>query len=158
MTTTVVVQYYSSIMKLLTPSIQFFLQLAKTQNVVGQRLDRALGGLSLSEFLILLELEQAPHGQLSRIALAERIGVTASGITKLLLPMMKIHLIRDGKKSDDARVRSVEATAAGREKMHDEIARLQYLVDELLPEGSKREAEAFTNNLRDIVKRAGGSR
>lgn len=139
-------------------SITFFLQLAKTQNSVGYRFDRALGGLSLTEFLVLWQLEQAPNHQLLRIELAEQIGVTASGITKILLPMMKVHLIKDGKASDDARVRSVEATAAGREKMQDEMVRLQFLVDELLPEGSKREAEAFINNLKDIAKRAGGSR
>lgn len=145
-------------MKHLSPSIQFFLQLAKTQNALTNRFDRGLGGLSLTEFIVLSELEQSPTQQLRRIELAEALGVTSSGISKILLPMMKIHLLRDGKKSDDARVRSVEATAAGREKLHDEMVRLQFLVDELLPEGSKREAEAFTNNLRDIAKRAGGSR
>lgn len=152
--TTVVFKY----MKHPSLSISFFLQLAKTQNIVGYRFDRALGGLSLTEFLVLYQLEQAPNRQLSRIELAEQVGVTASGITKILLPMMKVHLIKDGKTSDDARVRSVEATAAGREKMQNEMDRLQFLVDELLPEGSKREAEAFINNLKAIAIRAGGSR
>lgn len=145
-------------MKHLTLSIQFFLQLAKTQNALTNRFDRALGGLSLTEFLVLTELELSPTKQLRRIELAEALGVTSSGISKILLPMMKVHLIKDGKTSDDARVRSVEATAAGREKMHDEMVRLQFLVDELLPEGSKREAEAFINNLKAIAIRAGGSR
>jgi len=142
-------------MKHLTLSIQFFLQLAKTQNALTNRFDRALGGLSLTEFLVLTELEHSPTKQLRRIELAEALGVTSSGISKILLPMMKIHLVKDGKASDDARVRSVEVTAAGREKLEDEMARLQYLVDELLPEGSKREAEAFINNLKAIATRAG---
>ncbi len=141
-------------MKHLTLSMQFFVQLAKTQGILANRFDRALGGLGFSEFLILLHLEQAPSKQLRRIELAEALGVTASGITRLLLPMQKVHLIKDGKASDDARVRSVEATPAGREKLHHEIERLQFLVDEILPEGTKREAEAFINNLKDISARA----
>lgn len=141
-------------MKHLTLSIQFFLQMAKTQYALTTRFDRALGGLSLTEFLVLAELEQSATKQLRRIELADALGVTSSGMSKILAPMKKIHIIKDGSDTSDARVRSVEATAAGREKFYDELKRIQFLVDELLPEGSRREAEAFINNLVAIAARA----
>ncbi len=141
-------------MKHLTPSIQFFLQLAKTQSRLTNRFDRALGGLSLTEFLVLFSLEQAPDRQLSRIALAEQVGLTASGITRILLPMAKIHLVKDGKAADDARVRMVEATAAGREKIHDELIRLGYIADELLLKTSKETLSSMTQLLKDLGGRA----
>lgn len=140
----------------LTPSTKFFIQLAKTQARLSYRFDRALGGLGFTEFLILLALEEAPGKELSRIALAQEIGFTASGITRLLLPMHKVHLVTDGASTGDARVRMVKATAAGKEKLADEMKRLQFLTDELLPEGSKREAEHFTKHLKDIAGRAAG--
>ncbi len=138
----------------LSPSTSFFIQLAKSQAILSYRFDRALGGLGFTEFLILLQLDQAPGGQLSRIALAENIGLTASGITRVLLPMAKVHLVKDGKASDDARVRSVEATAAGKQKLADEIARLKFLTDDLVLKNTHKELERIADVLRDIAGRA----
>ncbi len=143
-------------MKHLTPAIEFFVQLGKTQARLTNRFDRALGGLSFTELLVLLHLEQAPGRQLRRVDLAEQIGLTASGITRILLLMAKIHLVKDGKTTDDARVRTVEATAAGREKLHDELARLAFLTEDLLPSGHKHELAAMTAMLREIGGRAMG--
>lgn len=141
-------------MKHLSSPVQLFIQLAKTQSRLTNRFDRALGGLSLTEFLVLLSLEQAPDRQLSRIALAEHVGLTASGITRILLPMAKVHLVKDGKATDDARVRTVEATAAGREKLNDELVRLGYLADELLPAGKTKDLHAMTEFLKELSGRA----
>ena len=141
-------------MKYLPVTIEFFIQLAKTQSRLTNRFDRALGGLSLTEFLVLLSLEQAPDRQLRRIELAEQVGLTASGITRILLPMAKIHLVKDGKVSDDARVRTVEATKAGREKLNDERARLNFLADELLPDGKKKDLITITEFLKELGGRA----
>lgn len=138
----------------LSPSINFFIQLAKTQNRLTNRFDRALGGLSLTELLVLLSLEQAPDHRLRRVELAAQIGVSASGVTRILLPMAKVHLVKDGTVADDARVRTVMATAAGRDKLHDELKRLQFLVDELLPDGTRKDLGATTEFLEALGGRA----
>lgn len=142
-------------MKNISPATTFFIQLAKTQALLSYRFDRALGGLGFTEFLILLALEEAPEKELSRIALAQEIGFTASGITRLLLPMAKVHLVTAGASTGDARVKMVKATTAGRQKLHEEMKRLEFVTDEILPEGTKREAETFTKHLREISSRAG---
>lgn len=38
-------------------------------------------------------LQQAQDNKLSRIALAEKVALTASGVTRVLAPMEKIHLV-----------------------------------------------------------------
>ncbi len=137
-------------MKTIPPSVSFFLRLANTQSKLLNRFDRALGGLGFTEFLILLSLDQAPDGQLSRIELAEKIGMTASGVTRILLPMAKIGLIKSGPPSSDARVRAVRASASGREKMGHELTRLEFLTDELLANSKKKDLETLTELLRDL--------
>ena len=131
-------------------SIKFFIQLAKTQAKLTYRFDRVLGGLGFTEFLILYHLDQSPDGHLSRVELAEKVGLTASGVTRLLLPMAKIHLIKDGVRSSDARVRTVEATVAGRQKLAEELVRLKFLTDDLIPGDQKKELESLAELLRDI--------
>ncbi|MCX6779406.1 MAG: MarR family transcriptional regulator, partial [Candidatus Magasanikbacteria bacterium] len=111
-------------MNQINPAVKFFLNLVKTQTILTHRFDRGLGGLGFSEFLILLSLDQAPGQKLSRVDLAEKIGMTASGVTRLLLPMEKVHLIKSGPVETDARVRFVIATPAGKEKLSEAIERL----------------------------------
>ncbi len=124
--------------------------MAKTQTMLSSKFDRSLGGIGFTEFLILLHLDQAPSGQLSRIELAEKVGLTASGVTRVLLPMKKVGLIKDGPSSTDARVRPVMASKSGREKMVDELKRLQFMTDELLSSCTKSDIENMMGVLRDI--------
>jgi DNA-binding MarR family transcriptional regulator len=85
-------------------SLEFFLTLAKTQAVLGRRFDGKLSGLGLSEFMILYHLSVAKNEKLRRVDLAEKIGLTASGVTRILLPMEKIGLIKREINKQDARV------------------------------------------------------
>ena len=54
---------------------------------VSRKLDNSLGavhGIGLTEYMVLDILAQAPQGALRRIDLAEELGRTASGVTRLL--------------------------------------------------------------------------
>lgn len=83
-------------------------------NVEGQ-LARSLvaHGLGLTEFLVLLHLRHAPSGNLRRIDLAEKVGLTASGVTRVLNPMEKIGLVSKEVSARDARASLVALTTAG---------------------------------------------
>ncbi len=87
----------------------------------NKKIDRALSvhGISFTEFQVLEHLAQSPNLMMSRIELAEATNLTASGITRLLMPMEKIHLIEKEKNSRDARVSLVKLTAAGTEIYQD---------------------------------------
>lgn len=70
-------------------------------------------GISFTECLVLHYLSEAPNRTMRRIDLAERIGLSASGVTRLLQPMEKIGLVEKEINPRDARVSLVKLSAAG---------------------------------------------
>lgn len=88
----------------LNAEMQFFLSLAKIHTVMNRKFDAKLGGLGLSEFIILLHLSKSEDEKLRRIDLAEKVGLTPSGVTRILLPMEKIGLVGRQINEQDARV------------------------------------------------------
>ena len=132
------------------PLIKFFINLNKTQLLLNHRFDRGLGGLGFNEFLILFYLNQAENQKMRRIDLAEKIGMTASGVTRLLLPMEKAHLIKSGLIEKDARVRFVILSPAGQEKLTEAMERLGFLAEEIIPTTKIKEIEALSNLLIEI--------
>ncbi|MET0265456.1 MAG: MarR family transcriptional regulator [Duganella sp.] len=102
----------------INPSLEFTLRLARAQATLVRRLDQVLGGyhgISFSDFMLLHYLNRAPGGRLRRVDLAERQGLTASGVTRTLLPLEKIGLVERQQDPRDARVAYAAITATGRE-------------------------------------------
>jgi len=79
-------------------------------------IDRSMSahGISFTEFTILHQLAEAPDNTLKRIDLADSVGLTASGVTRLLAPMNKIGLVEKEENPRDARVSLVKLSKAGR--------------------------------------------
>lgn len=103
-------------MSTINHSLKFIMNLAKIQAVIARRFDKlSVHGIGFNDFLILYLLQQAPGGKLRRIDLAENIGLTASGVTRMLLPLEKIGLIGRETNERDARVTYATLTAAGRQ-------------------------------------------
>jgi DNA-binding MarR family transcriptional regulator len=97
-------------------SLSFFIQLARSYTHMTRKLDIVLSsvhGLSFSDFTILYKLQQAPEQKLRRIDLAERMGLTASGVTRSLLPMEKLGWVTRESDARDARVAYAVLTAEG---------------------------------------------
>jgi DNA-binding MarR family transcriptional regulator len=100
----------------------FCLRLARAATSLTRRFDSGLGnhhGISFADYQLLRQLARAPEGRLRRVDLAERLGLTASGVTRSLLPLEKIGLV--GRQSDprDARVGYAIITPAGAELVTD---------------------------------------
>jgi DNA-binding MarR family transcriptional regulator len=99
-------------------STGFCLRLARAWATLSRRLDSALGshhGISFSDYQLLLTLQRAPGGRLRRIDLADALGLSASGVTRSLLPLEKIGLVTRQSDPRDARVGYASVTAAGSE-------------------------------------------
>jgi DNA-binding MarR family transcriptional regulator len=97
-------------------SLSFFIQLARTYTNMTRKLDIVLSsvhGLSFSDFTMLYKLQQAPEQKLRRIDLAERMGLTASGVTRSLLPMEKLGWVTRESDARDARVAYAVLTPEG---------------------------------------------
>lgn len=99
-------------------AMDFCLRLARANAVLIRRFDTSLGGhhgISFADFQILNHLAMAPEGKLRRVDLAERVGLSASGVTRALLPLEKIGLVTRQSDPRDARVGLALITEAGRE-------------------------------------------
>lgn len=101
-----------------SPTSEVCLRMARAWAAMSRRLDSSLGslhGISFADYQLLLSLLRAPGGRLRRVDLAEKLGLTASGVTRSLLPLEKIGLV--GRQSDprDARVGYAIITPAGSE-------------------------------------------
>lgn len=131
--------------------VKFIISLAKTQSVLVKRFEGGLGnGLGFNEFLILFYLDQSPEKRMRRIDLAEKIGVTASGITRMLLPMEKIGLIKSDLTSQDARVRFVLISKSGQDKIKETLARFSDLIGGILSSVKDSDIKGLSNLLVEI--------
>jgi DNA-binding MarR family transcriptional regulator len=101
-----------------TLTTEFCLRLSRAWATLSRRLDSALGshhGISFSDYQLLLQLQRAPGGRLRRVDLAEQLGLTASGVTRSLLPLEKIGLVTRQSDPRDARVGYALITPTGDE-------------------------------------------
>jgi DNA-binding MarR family transcriptional regulator len=99
-------------------SLEFCLRLTRAYSVVTRRLDNVLSGLhglSFADFMILHYLEGAPSAKLRRVDLAERLGLTASGVTRSLIPLEKLGLVLRQSDPRDARVGFATLTDSGQQ-------------------------------------------
>jgi DNA-binding MarR family transcriptional regulator len=139
-------------MNYLNSELKLILALNKAQTIVSRRFDSALNGLSLTEFIILHTLEQNGGDKIRRVELAEKIGFTASGITRLLAPMEKIGLVKRQKDDSDARVSYVSLAPGGKRKLEESMQRAELHAKDFLPNAKKENLETFTALLNDLVK------
>ena len=77
-------------------------------------------------------LNRAPGGRLRRVDLAERQGLTASGVTRTLLPLEKIGLVERQHDPRDARVAYAAITATGRELLNNAVVVAEQISKDLL--------------------------
>jgi DNA-binding MarR family transcriptional regulator len=105
-------------------SMQLLLDLVAAQSRVQKRADHHLflHGISFSEFMVMRALDVAPGKSLRRIDLAEKVNLTASGITRLIAPMEKNNLVSKQANARDARVSLVRLSNVGAEILNDATA------------------------------------
>ncbi len=103
--------------------MQLVMQMSLVQTNLNKRISNALSmhGISFTEFQVMLNLSIAEKQTMRRIELAESVGLTASGVTRLLAPMEKIKLIEKEKNARDARVSLVKLSKAGRKILKDSL-------------------------------------
>ncbi len=137
-------------MHTITPSLKFFLNLATVQAAMSRKFDGRLGSLGLTEFLLLFHLAYAPEGKMRRIDLAEKIGLTASGVTKLLAPMEKIGLVKREANAADARVSFVAIAKGGKQALEHAMENAEDLAKTSLSSASKDEIMHASEVLRKL--------
>lgn len=130
-------------------TISLLFAIAKSNALLSRRLN--MHGLDFSDFMILYHLDKAPDQRLRRIDLANKLGLTASGITRMLLPLEKLHIVgRDKDIVEDARARYAVLTKAGKDILKDALATLEMKTEDIFSKMNKnriKESAVFLDEL-----------
>ncbi|MBV1775618.1 MarR family transcriptional regulator [Burkholderiaceae bacterium DAT-1] len=138
-------------------TLQFVLKLARAHAAVVRRLDARLSsihGLSFTDFMVVHYLSETPEHKLRRSELADKLGLTASGVTRLLLPLEKIGVV--GRESDprDARVGYAVLTPAGQTLAQDARATAESICNDLTTHISSRQFDTVLQILGQLAGHA----
>ena len=100
----------------ISKNTQLILKIANLESHLSKRLEHQLSihGISFTEFLVMHHLSISPTYSLRRIELAEKVNLSASGVTRLLQPMEKIGLVEKEANKRDARVSLVKLSETGK--------------------------------------------
>ena len=129
------------------------IEISNCHSRISKKLEQSLGavhGLGLNEYLALYYLERA-NTALSRIALASELGLTASGVTRLLNPMEKLGLIERQVNERDARLSLVKLSVAGAGKFADAKISVERSAADTLQELTSKEVVSLVAALKKIV-------
>ena len=88
--------------------------------------------ISLSEYVVMQHLHHSPNKAVARIELAEHIGMSASGVTRLIAPMEKTGIIEKVANPRDARQSQVKLSNAGQRIYADASVSFEQITKELV--------------------------
>jgi DNA-binding MarR family transcriptional regulator len=131
-------------------NLSLLFSINRANSVISRRL--SVQGLDFSDFIILYCLNGAEGKKLRRIDLAQKLGLTASGITRMLLPLEKLHIISRDQSEDDARARYATLTKGGETLFQDALANLEEKLEEVMPDEEKKLLEKFSAFLEKLLK------
>ena len=104
-------------------------------------------GISFSEYCILHRLSQAPQQRLSRIELAGAVGLSASGVTRLLQPLEKMLLVEKELNARDARVSLVKLSDSGQQIYRDALQTFGFFASQFISPLTSRQQETLAELL-----------
>lgn len=115
--------------------MSFIINMWGINSIISKKLDASLGsvhGIGFTEYMILFHLNNSHNKTMRRIDLANNIGLTASGITRIVSPMEKIGIVMKEQNSRDARVSLVKITPAGETILGDATLSMKQNTERLL--------------------------
>ena len=132
-------------------ALRLLLNLTKAQSLVSRRFDSlSAHGISFSDFMILYLLNQAPGGKLRRVDLAEKTGLTASGVTRMLVPLEKIGMIQREANERDARVSYASLTPTGHRVFEDALVTANFKAKEIISAATVKNSGVLSELLAEL--------
>ncbi len=136
---------------MISDDLLLLMNMAKVQSVVARKFDSlSVHGLGFSDLVILYLLTDAPEHRMRRIDLAEKIGLTASGVTRLLSPLEKIGLVTREANERDARVSYVVITPTGERVFEEARVTAEYAAKEILSFKKNKSLRAVSELLHEL--------
>lgn len=139
--------------KSVSQALSFCLRLAKANAALMRRFDGRLGtmhGIGFGDFTVLLALSRAPGARLRRIDLAGELGLTASAVTRILIPLEKIGLVKRQRDPHDARVGYATLTESGKRILAESLVSAEVISQDELPRQRGAELQALSEVLAQI--------
>jgi DNA-binding MarR family transcriptional regulator len=130
------------------------MRLTRAYAMLTRLLDNALSSLhgpSFGDFITLYHLDRAPGTKLRRIDLAGRLGLTASGVTRTLLPLEKLHLVLRQPDPRDARLGYAVLTESGQQLLNYALISIAPVSQEATQAMSSDEIEFFSASLGQLA-------
>lgn len=132
-------------MSSVTPSMELVIALSSLQSHLLKKIDLRLSahGINFTEFMVMYHLNAAPNKTMRRIDLAESVGLSASGVTRLLTPMEKIKLVQKELNPRDARVSLVKLSKVGEQVFKDAFVSFKDSASSLLQALDSKQLSKF---------------
>jgi DNA-binding MarR family transcriptional regulator len=110
---------------------------------ISKRIEGQLSihGVSLTEYLIMSHLNSSVLKTMRRIELAEHVGISASGVTRLIAPMEKLHIVEKEANPRDARQSLVKLSETGQQLFNDCRASFEDSAGQLMGNLTAQEVE-----------------
>ncbi|MDM1045445.1 MarR family transcriptional regulator [Myroides sp. 1354] len=138
---------------MINDSLQLLFNLTKTQSILQRKFDRlSIHGLSYTDFMLLHLLASDAESKMRRIDLASRIGLTPSGVTRLLSPLEKNGLVGRESNARDARVSYVVLTETGQRIYLEAKVTAEAVALELLPKVKSNQLQAVMDLFKQIER------
>ncbi|MCA6068646.1 MarR family transcriptional regulator [Chryseobacterium sp. RG1] len=136
---------------MINSDLLFLINLNKIQSVISRKFDSlSVHGLNFNDFVILYILYNSSESKMRRIDLAEKIGLTASGVTRLLNPLEKIGLVSREANERDARVSYVVITETGKKIFEEAKTTAENITKDILPAKKSKSLRAMNDLLFDL--------
>src|SRR3954447_175621 len=115
-------------------SLDTLFDLSVLRTVLARELDHPLSlhGISVSDLALLRELRRADDGKLRRSELAQRLGITPSGVARQVAPLERIGLVARESHERDARLALVVLTDTGAQIVDDALQTAEAAADRAL--------------------------
>ncbi len=124
-------------------SSTFIIQNALLASKLSKRVDNQLSvhGISFTEYMIMHHLDSSPLKTMRRIELAEHVGISASGVTRLIAPMEKIKIVVKEANPRDARQSLVKLSKAGQRLYTEARVSFEHCTNSLMENLSENQQE-----------------
>ncbi|MBV8326345.1 MarR family transcriptional regulator [Chryseobacterium sp.] len=136
---------------MISSELLLLININKLQSVIARKFDAlSVHGLGFNDFVILYILGTSSERKMRRIDLAEKIGLTASGITRLLNPLEKIGLVTREINERDARVSYVVITSSGQKIFEEAQISAENITKEILSSKKNKSLRIVSEFLSDL--------
>lgn len=108
-------------------------------------------GISFTEHMIMYYLQSSPNRIMRRIDLAQQVGLSASGVTRVIGPMVKNKIVEKEINPRDARVSLVKLSKTGERLYKDSTVTFEYCLQSITDKLSGNQLEKLTELSKKIL-------